>query len=109
MNRNLRNAWIFTKKAVGAFFNGLADGIDKVMEIRTNATPIACREDPGTDIFLIDANVAREIKWMSPEQLRAMFAGRKAKMSGEPEAWKAMKWMSPEQLKAIFGNGGPKA
>lgn len=110
MNRNMKNSWMFTKKAVGALINGLAEGLYKVIEIRASTSPIMSSTGDATwskDVFIIDADVAKELKWMSPDQLRAMFNGRKVKTSPDPDVWKSLKWMSPDQLNAVFGNGGP--
>lgn len=108
MNQKIKNAWIFTKKAGKAFLEGLGEGIDHVIEIREDARKMGYSGDRlGTDgEIVLDAKMAHEIKWMGTEQLKAIFAGRKVRLSSDPQAWREIKWMSSDQLKAIFGENG---
>ncbi len=57
---------------------------------------------------LLTAEKIRELKWMSPRQLAAIYqhGGRKTHIADDPDAYRELKWMSPSQLDAIFGKDG---
>lgn len=60
------------------------------------------------EIFELGSDELRQMKWMSPEQLNAIFGhGKRQKAvlkKGDPiMLFNALKWFSEDQLEAIFG------
>lgn len=96
-----QNAYVVAKAVAKGLVNGINEGIDKVETIRKDAKAT----DEET---VINVQLAKELKWMNPDQLRAIFAGKKVRMSNEPDAWRQLKWLNSDQLEAIFGKDGPK-
>ena len=55
---------------------------------------------------ILTADDLRQLRWMSTDQLRAIFNGHQdtVRVENSPEAYKELKWMSTDQLRAIFGS-----
>lgn len=55
---------------------------------------------------ILNADELRQLRWMSVDQLRALFKGRQGtfRIEKSPDAYRQLRWMSTEQLKAIFGS-----
>ena len=86
---------------MGEFWNKAAAVIGQIgKEMGETAKNAITRPKETT----LTAAKLRELKWMSPRQLSAVYGGKaKIHIDDDPAAYKELKWMSEEQLKAIFG------
>ncbi len=59
---------------------------------------------PKSGSVTLTAEKLRELKWMSPRQLRAVYGGKtKVHIDDDPATYRELKWLNESQLKAIFG------
>lgn len=86
------------------FLNGTLKFLNKIDEALKDKTPAT--KEPET--MILTETRMRELKWMSPEQLDAIFGHgtkRKAVIPNDDNGtvFRQLKWLSPRQLEAIFG------
>lgn len=96
------------KKFATAVGKGLIDGLDKgfkaIEEVnRKTEKWRAVDISNQTEEMVIDAQMAKQIRWMGAGQLRAIFAGKRVRTDNDPETWKQLRWMGEDQLEAVFG------
>lgn len=107
---DIRKGFRAVGKGLGAVAKGFAQGINDwaEMEDKQKKEQLSRRiEMHNADIMELDAEALRSLKWMSSDQLKAVFKGKAVKIKNDPEVWEEMKWMSSAQLDAIFGDNRP--
>ena len=59
---------------------------------------------PATDgVEVITHKQLAQIQWMEPEQIRAVFEGRKIRIATDSETLYRLGWLSEEQIRALKG------
>ena len=93
-------------KWVWSILNGTATVLDRINEA------LKYKEKKTPETITLTKEDLNHMKWMSPQQLYAIFGGGKKKTAKLDDSigahekaglYSQMKWFSPEQLEAIFG------
>lgn len=102
-----QSAWKFTKAVGKGLFDGLNRGLEAVEEVNRKTEKWRAMDISNQrEEIVIDAQMARQIRWMSSGQLRAIFQGKRVKTDNDPETWKQLRWMGEDQLEMVFGKKG---
>jgi len=94
-----------------SFLNGTLNALNKLDERLKKNTEKPVENQPAIPEMTLTADILKELKWMSAQQLYAIFGGgkkKKAVINNDPAAWKELRWFSADELKAIFGEEGPE-
>lgn len=96
------------KKIAKAVGKGLLDGLNKGFDAIEEADR-KVEKWRTVDIshqmeeVVINAEMAKQIRWMGSGQLKAIFSGKRVRTDNDPETWKQLRWMGSDQLEAVFG------